>query len=68
MVETADSLPRVLETSQYEIGGVYKRAIQIKKDCLCLILQIAPFLFQECFVEERIILPMLDGGKSCLFL
>ena len=41
MAETADAFPRVLETSQYEIGGVYKRAIEVKKDRLCLILQVA---------------------------
>ena len=50
MAETEDAIPRVLETSQDEIGGVYERAIQVKKDRLCLILQVA-YLFQDCAVK-----------------
>jgi hypothetical protein len=55
MAKTADSLPGVLETSQYEVGGIYECAIQIKKDCLCLIVQVAPFLSPRVPCEERII-------------
>ena len=50
MAETEDAFPRVLETSQYEIGGVYKRAIQIKKDRLCLILQVALPVFMTALL------------------
>jgi hypothetical protein len=38
MVEAADPLPRVLETSQYEIRSVYKCPVQIKEDGFCLVL------------------------------
>ena len=30
MVETANSLPGVLEALKYEVGGVYERAVQVK--------------------------------------